>query len=95
MKLSVAKFGGGLLDREGRTIPLILKRIKDLRKSDGFGPIAIFSAPQGYTDELIRAGESRAQSRADVSIDPLFENYEKIARRHVKAAHQERVLSEL
>jgi aspartate kinase len=95
MNLSVAKFGGGLLDREGRTIPLILKRIKDLRKSDGLGPIAVFSAPQGYTDELIRIGDSRAQSRPDVSIDPLFENYENIARQYVKAEHLEGLLSEL
>jgi aspartokinase len=53
-RLSVAKFGGGLLDRDGKNIPIIMERIRELRDTDGVGPVVVFSAPTGYTDELIR-----------------------------------------
>ena len=60
--LSVAKFGGSLLDVEGKGIPKIIKQIKEINKKDRFGPIAVFSAPMGCTDALIRIGESYAQA---------------------------------
>jgi aspartate kinase len=79
----VAKFGGSLLDVEGKGIPKILKRIKELKAKDDFGPIVVFSAPMGCTDELIRIGESYAQS-APISIDPVFEIYNRLAKLYVK-----------
>jgi len=79
----VAKFGGSLLDVEGKGIPKILKRIKELKAKDAFGPIVVFSAPMGCTDELIRIGESYAQS-APISIDPVFEIYDHLAKLYVK-----------
>jgi aspartate kinase len=82
-KLSVAKFGGSLLDVKGKGIPKILKRIKELKAKDDFGPIVVFSAPMGCTDELIRIGESYAQS-APISIDPVFEIYDRLAKLYVK-----------
>jgi aspartokinase len=82
-RLSAAKFGGGLLDRDGKNIPVIMERIKELRDTDGIGPVVVFSAPTGYTDELIRIGESYAQSRP-VSANALFGNYENIARRRAR-----------
>ena len=60
--VSVAKFGGSLLDVEGKGIPKIIKRIKEIKAKDGCGPIAVFSAPMGCTDALIRIGESYAQA---------------------------------
>jgi aspartate kinase len=68
----VAKFGGSLLDVEGVGVPKILKRLKELKESDGMGPVAVFSAPMGCTDELIRIGESYAQS-TPASVDSVFE----------------------
>jgi aspartokinase len=68
-KLSVAKFGGSLLDVEGKGFPKILKRIKELKARDAVGPIVVFSAPMGCTDALIRIGESYAQS---ISAFPLI-----------------------
>jgi len=82
-KLSVAKFGGSLLDVEGRGTPKILKRIKELKARDALGPIVVFSAPMGCTDELIQIGESYAQS-APIPIDPVFNIYDRLAKLYVK-----------
>jgi acetate kinase len=67
-KVSVAKFGGSLLDAEGKGIPKVLKRIREIKKGDALGPIAVFSAPTGITDELIRIGESCAW--LGIELDP-------------------------
>jgi aspartate kinase len=93
-KLSVAKFGGSLLDAEGRGIPKIIKRIKELKEKDTVGPIAVFSAPTGCTDTLIRIGESCAQGTL-TAVDSVFTIYEHIAKLHVKGKFLKQVLSEL
>ncbi|UCF44979.1 MAG: aspartate kinase [Candidatus Bathyarchaeota archaeon] len=79
----MAKFGGSLLDVEGKEVPRILKRIKELKAKDTFGPVVVLSAPMGCTDELIRIGESHAQSDP-ISIDSVFEAYSRLAKLHVK-----------
>ncbi len=81
--LSVAKFGGSLLDVEGKGFPKILKRVKELKAKDGVGPIVVFSAPMGCTDALIGIGESYARS-TQVPVDPVFKVYDHIANLHVK-----------
>jgi aspartate kinase len=81
--LSVAKFGGSLLDVEGKGFPKILKRVKELKAKDGVGPIAVFSAPMGCTDALIGIGESYARS-TQIPVDPVFRVYDHIAKLHVK-----------
>jgi aspartate kinase len=93
-KLSVAKFGGSLLDAEGKGFPKILKRIKELKAKDAVGPIAVFSAPMGCTDALIRIGEFYAQS-AQVPLDPVFKVYDRIAKLHVKGKCLEQAQAEL
>jgi aspartate kinase len=90
----VAKFGGSLLDGNGKGIPKILKRIKELKSESSLGPIVVFSAPMGCTDGLIRIGESYAQS-APVPVDPIFKIYEHLAKVYVKGKWLERALSEL
>jgi aspartate kinase len=90
----VAKFGGSLLDVEGKGIPKILKRIKELKKSDSCGPIAVFSAPTGCTDELIRIGESHAQS-IPASSESIFNIYEHIAQLYVKDQYLAQVKADL
>jgi aspartate kinase len=92
--LSVAKFGGSLLDVEGKGIPKIVKRIKELKANDALGPIAVFSAPMGCTDMLIRIGESYAQS-TPLPLDPVFQVYDRIAKRHVKGKYLVQVQAEL
>ncbi len=81
--VSVAKFGGSLLDVEGKGIPNIVKRIKETQEKDGCGPVAVFSAPMGVTDALIKIGESYAQE-CRLSLEPVFEVYEHIAKHYVK-----------
>ena len=80
--VSVAKFGGSLLDAEGKGIPKIVKRIAEIKAKDGCGPIAVFSAPMGITDALIRIGESYAQS-CQLPLDPVFEVYDRLAMLYV------------
>ena len=67
---------------EGKGIPKIVKRIKEIREKDGCGPVAVFSAPMGCTDALIRIGESYAQA-CSLPLDPVFEIYEKLAKLYV------------
>jgi aspartate kinase len=93
-KLSVAKFGGSLLDVEGRGIPEILERIMELKMEDSLGPIAIFSAPMGCTDKLIQIGEAQAQSNS-LSLNPVFEVYEHLARHYTKGKYLKQALTEL
>ena len=92
--LSVAKFGGSLLDVEGKGIPKIIKQIKETNKKDGFGPIVVFSAPMGCTDAIIRVGESYAQS-CQLPLEPVFEVYERLANEHVKGEWHKQALREL
>lgn len=89
--LSVAKFGGSLLDVEGKGIPKIIKRIQELKKKDDLGPVAVFSAPMGCTDALIRIGESYAQSTPQ-SVDGVFNIYVNLAKTHVKGKLQKQAL---
>ncbi len=84
--VSVAKFGGSLLDVEGRGIPKIIKRIKEIRDKDDCGPVTVFSAPIGCTDALIRIGESHAQACA-LPLDPVFEVYENLTKLYVKGEY--------
>ena len=79
----MAKFGGSLLDVEGKGLTKILNRIKELKAKDGVGPIVVFSAPMGCTDALIRIGESYARS-TPAPIDPVFKVYGHLAKLHVK-----------
>ena len=83
-RLSVAKFGGSLLDVDGKGIPKILERISELKAQSDVGPVVVFSAPTGCTDELIRIGESCAKS-SRLPVHNIFGIYEKLAKRFVKA----------
>jgi aspartate kinase len=93
-KLSVAKFGGSLIDAEGKGIPRILKRISELKTKSDVGPIAVFSAPLGCTDELIRIGEAAAQS-TQASTKTVFQVYQRIAKLHLKGESLDRALNEV
>ena len=85
--LSVAKFGGSLLDVEGRGIPKIVNQIKAIRKKDGTGPVVVFSAPMGCTDALIRIGESHAQE-CGLPLNSVFEIYDRLAKLYVMGEWQ-------
>ncbi|MGO8806979.1 MAG: ACT domain-containing protein [Candidatus Bathyarchaeia archaeon] len=92
--LSVAKFGGSLLDAEGKGIPKIIKRVREIRAKDGFGPIIVFSAPMGTTDALINIGESYAQSCA-LPLAPVFEVYRRLTKDFVSEEFHEQALADL
>jgi aspartate kinase len=92
--VSVAKFGGSLLDAEGKGIPKIVKQIAEIKAKDGCGPIAVFSAPLGCTDALIKIGESYAQT-CQLPLDPVFEVYDRLAGLYVKGKWLKQVQEEL
>lgn len=79
------------MDAEGKGIPKILAQIRDLNKKDDVGPIAVFSAPVGCTNELIEVGEAIALSKP-ASIKRVFQIYERIARLYVKGEYLEKSL---
>jgi aspartate kinase len=93
-RLSVAKFGGSLLDAQGKGIKKILKRVKELKARDTLGPVVVFSAPTGCTDALIQIGESYAQS-TPTSVNPVFEIYEHLAKQNIKDQYLKQALSEI
>jgi aspartate kinase len=92
--VSVAKFGGSLLDVEGKGIPKIVKRIEEIKSKDGCGPIVVFSAPMGITDALIKIGESYAQA-CQLPLDPVFEVYNRLAELYVKGKWLKQTQEEL
>jgi len=92
--LSVAKFGGSLLDVEGKGIPKIIEQAKEIHEKDGFGPILVFSAPMGCTDALIRIGESYAQL-TPLPVEPVFEVYERILEAYVADEWHQQAVNEL
>lgn len=93
-KLAIAKFGGSLLDVEGKNIPKIIQRIKELRIKNDVGPIVVFSAPNGTTDWLIKIGESYAQS-SPISVDPVFEVYYNFIKLYVAKKFQNEALKKI
>jgi aspartate kinase len=93
-KISVAKFGGSLLDANGKGLSKILNRIKELKMRDSLGPIVVFSAPMGCTDELIRIGESYAQS-TPLPLKPVFEVYDRMTKLHVKGKYRKQAQAEI
>ncbi len=92
--LSVAKFGGSLLDVEGKGIPKILQRINEIKNQSDCGPIVVFSAPMGVTDALIRIGESYAQG-CGLPLEPIFEIYSSLVKLYVKPEWQGQAKNEL
>lgn len=92
--LSVAKFGGSLLSNQGKNVPAILDRIADLKKQNDCGPIVVFSAPNGFTDELIRIGELYITSKPG-STDSIFSVYERLAKKYVKEPYLKQALDDL
>ena len=89
--LAVAKFGGSLLDVEGKRIINILQKISELKDKNDLGPIVVFSAPMGMTDKLIQIGNSYAQS-SPLSLDPIFEVYYNLAKLYVKDGYYNKTL---
>jgi aspartate kinase len=82
------------LDVEGKGLTKILDRIKELKAKDAVGPIVVFSAPMGCTDTLIAIGESYARSE-QLSLDPVFKVYDRIAELHVKGKFLEQAQAEV
>jgi len=54
----------------------------------------VFSAPMGCTDALIRLGESYAQGNP-LSLEPVFEVYQRLAKSHVKGEWQRQAADDL
>ncbi len=92
--LSVAKFGGSLLDVEGKGIPKIVEQIRAIKEKDRLGSVAVFSAPMGVTDALIRIGESYAQG-CGLPLTPVYDIYERLTRQYVKGEWLKKAVDDL
>ena len=83
MKLVVAKFGGSSIGIDGVSIPLIVNRIKDLKKDSKI--IAVFSAPLttqngkkcSLTDVILEQGRS-VEKGTKATLDTVKSCYQKI-----------------
>jgi len=84
--LAVMKFGGSLIDFDGTNIPLVIERIKDLKRTKDVGPLVVFSAPKGVTDRLQAVGEAKALDQ-DYDLDSIFSSYSTLAS-HILNADQ-------
>tara|TARA_B100001971_G_C18248522_1_gene576280 strand:- start:704 stop:2149 length:1446 start_codon:yes stop_codon:yes gene_type:complete len=81
-KLIISKFGGGVFGINGENIPLVIDRIKKIKKQCEIGPLIIVSAPKTYyknkvssiTDVAMDIGNEYANFNP-VSIDPLINPY--------------------
>jgi len=81
--LVIAKFGGSAIGIDGKQIPLIIKRINELKKDAKV--IAVFSAPlteydnrqKSLTDIALKIGQ-RAEEGNPVNIEELKKPYQKI-----------------
>jgi len=81
--LIIAKFGGSAIGIDGKQIPLIIKRINELKKDAKV--IAVFSAPltesdskqRSLTDIALKIGQ-KAEEGNPVSIEELKKPYKKI-----------------
>ncbi len=79
----VAKFGGSAIGIDGKLIPIVIKRINELKKDAKV--IAVFSAPltshgdkqRSLTDIAIMIGQ-KAQAGEDIGIENLRKPYQKI-----------------
>ncbi|MEX0656028.1 MAG: aspartate kinase [Nitrosopumilaceae archaeon] len=82
-RLVIAKFGGSAIGVDGISIPIILQRINELKKSSKV--IAIFSAPltihggekRSLTDIALELGK-KAEKGQTIDIDEIKRTYEKI-----------------
>ncbi|MEK6972325.1 MAG: aspartate kinase [Thermoproteota archaeon] len=82
-RLVIAKFGGSAIGVDGISIPIILQRINELKRSSKV--IAIFSAPltmhggekRSLTDIALELGK-KAEKGQTVSVDEIKRVYEKI-----------------
>jgi aspartate kinase len=81
--LAIAKFGGSLLNDKGENIRAILDRIAALHNQRDLGPIVVFSAPNGVTDELIKIGKSYTHSKP-YPFNSIFNIYTKLAKNYIK-----------
>ncbi|TSA18679.1 MAG: aspartate kinase [Nitrosopumilales archaeon] len=81
--LVIAKFGGSAIGIDGKQIPLIIKRINELKKDAKV--IAVFSAPlteydnkqRSLTDIALKIGQ-KAEEGNPVNIEELKKPYQKI-----------------
>jgi len=82
-KLVVAKFGGSAIGPDGISIPVIIERIKNLKKDSKV--IAVFSAPltildgqkRSLTDVVLEQGKN-AENGVDYSLEVVKSTYLKI-----------------
>ncbi len=95
-KISVVKIGGKGIGSYGENINRVLKRVKEIKEHDNYGPIVVLSAPEGITDLAIKVGKSYENPKIP-KLDPLilFSPYIKMAETYMGDKFRESFLKEL
>jgi aspartate kinase len=93
-RLTVAKFGGGVIGNNGENIPLIVERIKTIRERSDVGPLVIVSAFQGLTNLAIKVGIDYASSGVG-EVTLLNDPYLRIKDKYMVEPHKSNFLNEL
>jgi len=96
-KLTIAKFGGSALGKNGSSIPKVVDRVKQMQ-SEG-KVITVFSAPlanyedkiRSLTDIALKIGRSHAESKP-VDIEILREVYQDIASKYISENYRKEFL---
>jgi aspartate kinase len=93
-RLTVAKFGGGVIGESGENLPAIVKRIQAIRERGEVGPVVIVSAVHGLTSLAMKVGKDyAARGVGDVAL--LSDPYQQIKDRYMVEPYQSRFLHDL
>lgn len=93
-RLTIAKFGGGVIGDHGQGIPVIVDRIAQIRATDGLGPLVVVSAPKGLTNRTIAMGRAVAAGRSP-DVTTLLAPYHAICANHMREPFTTRFLESL
>ncbi|HKZ45261.1 MAG TPA: hypothetical protein VJ343_00995 [archaeon] len=93
-KLTVVKLGGSVIGYNCENIPLIIKRIKNIREKDCAGPVVVVSAPKGITDEALKIGEKYANG-SKVDLSNLWNPYVEAMNNFMKEPYRSEFKTEL
>lgn len=93
-RLTIAKFGGGVIGASGEHLPAMVQRIQAIQTHTDVGPVVIVSAVQGLTNLAIQVGRDYA-SRGVGDVTHLSRPYFQIKERYMVEPFQSQFHQEM
>jgi aspartate kinase len=81
-KVTVVKFGGGVIGEDGQGLPVIIRRVQSIQTEDDLGPVVVVSAPKDVTNRIIDAGKKAAAGVA-TPLEGIEKPYHEICDQHI------------